>query len=244
MEASFSGDDSSRAREPPAGAPPVGSEACRNTRPEGENVGERDERAPEITELLAAHAAGDARAFERLVPLVYEDLRRIARRQLAGEPEGHTLNTTAIVHEAYLRIAGRTGVEWPDRAHFFAFAARVMRHVLIDYARKRQTQKRGGAIIHVPLDRVSLRAEDPTSELIALDQAITALSERHERMGRVVECKLFAGMTAKDVARALDISLSTVERDWRAAKAYLYRALAPDDDGPRSSESGLGLAPG
>lgn len=199
----------------------------------------------EITELLAAHADGDPEALRQLVPLVYDDLRRIARRQLAGEAEGHTLNTTAVVHEAYLRIADRGDSAWPSRAHFFAFAAQVMRHVLTDHARKRTRQKRGGGAVHLPLDRVELGTSDPTTELLALDEALTRLSEKHERMGRVVECRLFAGMTAEDVARALGVSLSTVERDWRAAKAYLYRALSPEGEAGESSTAGpeTGAAP-
>lgn len=180
----------------------------------------------EVTELLSAHAAGDRAALQRLIPLVYDDLRRIAHRHLAREPEAHTLNTTAVVHEAYVRLAEDTRAAWPDRARFFAFASLVMRHVLVDHARKRRRQKRGGGGVHVPIEGVSLGVNDPTAELIALDQALTKLAERHPRMGRVAACRLFGGMAAKEVAGALDVSLSTVERDWRAARAYLYRALA------------------
>ncbi len=191
-------------------------------------MGAPQQPTQQLTQLLAAHAEGDPDAFDRLIPLVYDDLRRIARRHLAKERQGHTLNTTAIVHEAYLQLVDQTQASWPDRAHFFAFDSRVMRHILIDYARKRRRQKRGGDIIRVPIDQVTLGISDPTTELLALDEALTQLAQRDERMGRVVECRLFGGMTAKEVAEALDVSLSTVERDWRCAKAYLYRALAPE----------------
>lgn len=184
-----------------------------------------------VTELLAAHSRGDPGAFDRLVPLVYEDLRRIAHRHLASEREGHTLNTTAVVHEAYLRLAEGVGAGWTDRAHFFAVASRVMRHVLIDYARTRGREKRGGGAVRVPLDRIARKPERHVGngeliELLALDQALTRLSTKNHRMGRVVECRLFGGMRMKEIAATLDTSLSTVERDWRRAKAYLYRDLA------------------
>lgn len=181
-----------------------------------------------LTQLLAAHAEGDPDAFDRLIPLVYDDLQRIAHHHLQNERAGHTLNTTAVVHEAYLRLVDQTQARWPDRAHFFAFASRVMRHILIDYARKRRRLKRGGDVIRVPIEQVALGVSDATTELLALDEAIAQLSQRDERMGRVVECRLFGGMTVKEVAEAFGVSLSTVERDWRCAKAYLYRALAPD----------------
>lgn len=190
-----------------------------------------------LTELLAAHSRGDPDAFDRLVPLVYDDLRRIAHRHLASEREGHTLNTTAVVHEAYLRLAEGAGVSWTDRVHFLAVASRVMRHVLIDYARTRGREKRGGGAVRVPLDSIVARkSERPGGngeliELLALDQALTRLSTRDRRMGRVVECRLFGGMRMKEIAATLDTSLSTVERDWRRAKAYLYRDLAPESGG-------------
>lgn len=184
-----------------------------------------------LTELLAAHSRGDSEAFDRLIPLVYDDLRRIAHRHLGSEREGHTLNTTAIVHEAYLRLADGARASWTDRAHFFAVASRVMRHILVDYARRRGREKRGGGAVAVPLQRVDAADRVPGAaeiiDLLALDEAITRLSERHVRMGRVVECRLFGGMRMKEIAGALQTSLSTVERDWRRAKAYLYRDLAP-----------------
>lgn len=196
---------------------------------------EREASQPPVTQLLAALSRGDTGAFDRLVPLVYDDLRRIAHRHLASEREGHTLNTTALVHEAYLRLVDRTRASWTDRAHFYAVASRVMRHILIDYARRRGRVKRGGDAVRVPLERTAVAKEKTAGpalvELLALDEALTRLSERHARMGRVVECRLFGGMRMKEIAGALETSLSTVERDWRRAKAYLYRDLAPEAGG-------------
>lgn len=193
-------------------------------------------KGSEVTQLLAAHSRGDPGAFNRLVPLVYDDLRRIAHRRLASERQGHTLSTTAVVHEAYLRLAEGTGASWTDRTHFFAVASRVMRHVLIDYARTRGREKRGGGAVRMPLEGVAARAPATGGggpeliELLALDEALTRLSARDYRMGRVVECRLFGGMRMKEIAATLQTSLSTVERDWRRAKAYLYRDLAQETE--------------
>lgn len=184
------------------------------------------DRSHEVTELLAAYAAGDEDALRRLVPLIYDDLRIIARRHLAREREGHTLNTTALVHEAYLNLAAGEG-SWRDRAHFFAAASRAMRHILVDYARRRRAVKRGGEPLRVPL-RPDMTAEAPrTLDLLALDEALTALERKDERLGRVVECRFFGGMKAEETAEALGVSLRTVERDWSRAKAYLHRTLSP-----------------
>lgn len=166
----------------------------------------------------------------------------MARVQLAREAEGHTLDTTALVHEAYVRLADQTGAIWPDRSHFLAFASRVMRHVLIDHARRRNRQKRGGDVDHVPLEEAHVAAPDSTADLLVLDEALMDLSRKHERMGRVVECRLFGGMAAGEVAQALGVSMSTVERDWRSAKAYLYRALAPGEGGSEGGDEGGGSA--
>lgn len=194
-----------------------------------------ERRQTALTDLLAAASAGDSEAFDRLIPLVYDDLREIAHRHLSGEREGHTLNTTALVHEAYLRLVDHTQASWTDRSHFFAVASRVMRHILIDYARQRGRKKRGGDVVRVSLGRSGgpNRRDDAPDviELLALDQALDRLTERHERMGRVVECRLFGGMRMKEIAGALRTSLSTVERDWRRAKAYLYRDLSPEARG-------------
>lgn len=186
----------------------------------------------EITQLVAQCAEGADEAVNRLFSFVYEDLRAIAHRQLRRESEGHTLSTTALVHEAYLDLVGQTHSDWRDRAHFYAVASRAMRHILIDYARSRRAEKRGGAQIRVPLTddlaAVDGAAGDGGVDLISLDEALTRLAERDERMGRVVECRFFGGMTAEETAEALGVSLRTVERDWTRAKAYLYQELATD----------------
>lgn len=190
----------------------------------------------QVTALLSACSEGDTSAFDRLVPLVYDDLRRIAHRQLRTERSGHTLNTTAVVHEAYLQLVNQATATWRDRAHFFAVAARVIRHVLIDYARRRSTVKRGGNPIRVPL-REDLTGEKPqTIELLALDEALGDLSRHDPRLERVVECRFFGGMTMEDTATALGIGLRTAERDWARARAYLYRSLSEGADAePRES---------
>lgn len=178
-----------------------------------------------ITELLHACSAGDPEALDRLIQLVYDDLRAIARRRLAGERAGHTLDTTAIVHEAYLKLVDQATVDWRDRAHFFAVSARVIRNLLIDYARERNATKRGGGAIHLPLDEGMDGREPRTIELLALDEALTELGRHDERLERVIECRFFAGMTMQETADSLDVSLSTARRDWLRARAYLYRAL-------------------
>lgn len=182
----------------------------------------------EVTRLLGDCASGDRDAFDRLIPLVYQDLRRIAHRRLAGERPDHTLNTTAVVHEAYLHLVPQVTATWKDRVHFFAVAARVIRNVLIDYARARATAKRGAGALRIPL-REELDGGKPadTIELLALDQALSGLAELDPRLERIVECRFFGGMSMKDTAEALGISLRTVERDWTRAKAHLLRSLEP-----------------
>lgn len=178
-----------------------------------------------VTRLLATCAEGDRDAFERLIPLVYDDLRRIAHRRLALERAGHTLSTTAVVHEAYLQLVNQATATWRDRAHFFAVASTVIRHVLVDYARARNAEKRGGGALRIPL-RQDLDGQEPdTVELLALEQALSELARRDPRLERVVECRFFGGMTMKDTAEAIGVSLRTAERDWTRAKAYLYRRL-------------------
>lgn len=182
----------------------------------------------EITVLLQRTAEGDREAFERLIPLVYGDLKGIAHRRLRSEREGHTLNTTAIVHEAYLHLVPQVAAGWRDRVHFFAAAARVIRHVLIDYARHAGAEKRGGSAIRVPL-REELEGEEGeagTVDILALDAALEELGERDPRLRDVVECRFFAGMTMDETAEALDVSKRTAERAWTRARTYLYQALA------------------
>lgn len=180
----------------------------------------------EITRLLADWAGGDRDALDRLAPLVHAELRRIARRQMGGERQGHTLQATALVNEAYLRLAGQEGFEWHGRSHFYAVCAQVMRHVLIDHARAHARDKRGGGAPHVSLDEAAVMSGEGASELVALDEALRELEEIDPRKGRVVELRYFAGLSIEETAEILNISPTTVRREWRRAKAWLYRALA------------------
>jgi RNA polymerase sigma factor (TIGR02999 family) len=194
----------------------------------GDSSGSSAPPTEELTRLLAHCSNGDRNAFDRLIPVVYEDLRRIAHRRLAGERQDHTLNTTAVVHEAYLHLVNQATATWQDRVHFFAVAARVIRNVLIDYARARATGKRGAGALRVPLrDDLDAVDERDTIELLALDEALNELSNLDPRLERIVECRFFGGMTMKDTAQAMGISLRTAERDWTRAKAHLYRSLDP-----------------
>jgi len=191
-------------------------------------MGPPDPRSPpdEVTRLLEHCSNGDRAAFDRLVPVVYEDLRRIAHRRLAGERPDHTLNTTAVVHEAYLHLINQATATWQNRVHFFAVAARVIRNVLIDYARARATGKRGAGALRIPLREDLDGGHEPeTIELLALDEALRELSNLDPRLERIVEYRFFGGMTMKDTAEAMGISLRTAERDWTRAKAHLYRSL-------------------
>ena len=188
----------------------------------------------EVTQLLAQWRAGDRDALDRLIPLVYDDLRRIARLHLSRERPDHTLDTSALVHESYLQLVGRQEADWQDRAHFFAVASTAMRHILVDYARRKRASKRGGGDrVRVSLEDVGPAADplaDPLTDrhaedLILLDQVLTRLGERDPRLVQVVECRYFGGMPVRDTAEALGVSTRTVERDWTRAKAYLYQAL-------------------
>lgn len=192
----------------------------------------------ELTRTLSACSDGDPQAFDRLIPLVYSDLRAIAHRRLRSEQTGHTLDTTAVVHEAYLQLVNQATATWEDRAHFFAVASRIIRHVLIDYARRRGAAKRGGSRLQVPL-REDMAGQKPrTVDLIALDEALSELAEHDERMARVVECRFFGGMTMTETASAVGVSLRSVERDWTRARAYLYRMLSDtSSDDPSEGES-------
>lgn len=179
----------------------------------------------EITALLQQSAEGDRDAFQRLIPLVYGDLKGIAHRRLRNERSDHTLGATAVVHEAYLQLVPQATTTWQDRVHFFAVAARVIRHVLVDYARRRGAKKRGGSAIHVPLREELTGEAEETVDLLALDEALDALAEMDPRLRDVVECRFFAGMTMAETAEALAVSKRTAERDWTRARAYLYRVL-------------------
>jgi RNA polymerase sigma factor (TIGR02999 family) len=180
----------------------------------------------EITRLLEDWAGGDRGALDKLAPLVHAELRRIARRQMGSERQGHTLQATALVNEAYLRLAGQQGFEWRDRTHFYAVCAQVMRHVLIDHARAHARDKRGGGALHVSLDEAAIMSGEGASELLALDEALRALEALDAQKGRVVELRYFAGLSIEETAEVLGVSPTTVRREWRRAKAWLYRALS------------------
>jgi len=182
----------------------------------------------EVTRLLAAISGGDRAAWDALFPLVYERLRLIAHRQLRSERTGHTLATSDLVHEAYFSLVGIEAMSWTDRAHFLAIAARAMRRVLIDHARARGTEKRGGWRDQAALDVDALPADVPDERLLFLDDALRRLETRNERYGRIVECRFFAGMTIEETAKALDISPATVKRDWLVARAWLHRELSDE----------------
>lgn len=180
---------------------------------------------PEITELLQAMSGGDAQALGRLVPRVYEHLRRLARQRLAGERAGHTLDTTGLVHEAYLRLTGAGRVEWKDRGHFFAIASRIMRRILVDHARKRRAGKRGGARTDLASAAGELLPEATAEALLDLDGALLRLHAVHARRSRALEYHYFGGLTVAETAEALGVSLGTTERELRFARAWLAEQL-------------------
>ena len=179
----------------------------------------------EITELLAAWGGGDHAAFERLVPLVYAELKRMARRHMFRESEGHVLQTTALVHEAYMKLVSQQGAKWQDRAHFFAVSSQQMRRILVDAARSRLRKKRGSDAIVVSLDDAPTLSSSRAAEFVALDDALNELATLEPRRSRVVEMRYFGGMSVEETAAALNLSPDTILRDWKAAKAWLYTQL-------------------
>ena len=179
----------------------------------------------EITRLLADWGSGNKAALDQLLPLVHAELRRIASRQMSRERKGHTLQPTALVNEVYLKLAGQDGFHWRDRAHFFAVCAQVMRHILIDYARNHARDKRGGGAIHVSVDEAEVSADGQAADFVALDEALRALEAVDPQKGRIVELRYFGGLSVEEVAEVLKISPATVGREWRRAKAWLYREL-------------------
>jgi RNA polymerase sigma-70 factor, ECF subfamily len=180
----------------------------------------------EVTQLLKAWSLGDDQALEKLTPLVYSQLHQIAKRYMAGERSGHTLQTTALVNEAYLRLVDCGKVKWQDRAHFFAVSAQLMRRILVDFARSRGYLKRGGAAPHISLEEAPSVCDEPDSNLVALDDALNALSAVDERKSKVVELKFFGGLSVEETAEVLRVSSDTVVRDWRLAKIWLLRELS------------------
>lgn len=186
-----------------------------------------DSPAPEaVTQLLVEWQHGSQKALDRLIPLVYDELRAIAGRYLSREPASHTLQSTALVHEAYVRLIGQRSVEWQNRAHFFGIAAQMMRRILVDHARRQHRDKRGGWTPKLSLDdAMAAAAPEPHFDLIALDDALTALALVDSRGARIVELRFFSGLTIDETAEVLDISAGTVKREWSAARAWLYREV-------------------
>lgn len=185
----------------------------------------------QISELLARWSQGESTALDELVPLVYGELRRLARYCLIGQRPDHTLQSAALVHEAYLRLVGHNEVRWNDRVHFFAVAAQLMRRILVDHARRKCAEKRGGDCVTVTLNEQLAPARQREMDVVALDDALTELSRMNPQHGRVVEMRFFAGLSIEETAHALGVSPATVKRDWAVARAWLYRELA------RTSES-------
>jgi len=181
-----------------------------------------------VTQLLAAWSGGDASALDALMPLVYDELRRVAGRQLASERGSHTLQPTALVNEAFLKLVDQTRASWKDRTHFYSVAAQIMRRILIDHARRRLAGKRGGGAETVSLDGVADWPEPRDLDVLLLDEALTELATFDPRQSRVVELRFFAGLSVEETAEALQLSTATVKREWRMARAWLVRQLRPE----------------
>jgi RNA polymerase sigma factor (TIGR02999 family) len=197
--------------------------AANSKNPQGSRIGQPS--TTEITGILFRWSQGDEHALDSLTPLVYRDLRRIAARLLRSERAGHTLQPTALVNEAYLKLAGQAKVRWQNRTHFFAVAARAMRHILVDHARGHQAAKRGGGVTVVPLEEELILGPERSVDLLALDQALERLSSIDPRKARVVEMRFFAELNNDQIAEVLQISPNTVMRDWNMARAWLRREI-------------------
>lgn len=183
----------------------------------------------EVTQLLKAWTTGDEQALEKLTPLVYEQLHRVARHYMAGQRSGHILQTTALVNEVYLQLVDCRQMNWQDRAHFIAMSATLMRRILIDFARSQGSQKRGGGALHISLDEAPTVCKEPDPNLVALDDALKALAAIDERESKVVELRFFGGLSIEETAEVLKVSVETVQRDWRLAKIWLLRELSEGD---------------
>lgn len=186
-----------------------------------------------VTQLLIDWSRGDENALQQLIPLVHEELRRVARRHMAHERAEHTLQATALVNEAYMRLVDVRQVKWQNRAHFFAMSARLMRRILVDFARSRRYQKRGAGAQRVTLDEALVVSPAPVADLVALDEALTALAAVDARKAQVVEMRFFGGLSVEETAEALHVSRDTIMRDWKLAKAWLLRELKAPVSGPR-----------
>ncbi|MEM6785239.1 MAG: sigma-70 family RNA polymerase sigma factor [Bacteroidota bacterium] len=185
--------------------------------------------ALDVTQLLHAYSGGNRDAFDDLFAQVYDELRRLARYHLRQERSNHTLSTTALVHEAYIKLVRQENAQWQNRAHFYAVASQAMRRLLISHARKRNAQKRGGDVARVTLNEHLVEGAMQDDQLLALDEALSRLEQLSPRQSRVVECRFFGGLSVEETAAALSISEATVKRDWRVAKAWLYRELQESD---------------
>ncbi len=190
----------------------------------------------DVSALLRAWSEGDQRALERLTPIVYNELHGIARRCMRRERPGHSLQTSALVNEAYMRLVDYRRMQWQDRAHFFAVSAQLMRRILVDYAR-RHNLKRGGGVHHMSLDDVAAEVSDQDVDLVSLDTALTRLGQLDPRKARVIEMRFFGGLSVEETVEVLKISIVTVKRDWRTARAWLHRELAGGTDGSGTLEA-------
>ena len=184
-----------------------------------------DSTATPVTELLVRWRSGDRDALQSLMPLVYDEMRRLAHRYLRRERPGHTLQSTALVHEAFVRLTGNAPPQWEDRAHFFGIAAHLMRQILVEYARSRNADKRGGAMVKLAIDSVNEPSIKPDLDIVALDDALNDLARIDPQQSRVVELRFFSGLSIEDTAEVMGISESTVKRDWNTARVWLYREL-------------------
>jgi RNA polymerase sigma factor (TIGR02999 family) len=182
--------------------------------------------ANEVTRLLQEWKSGDTKALDALLPLVYKELRCVARSQLRKERPDHTLQSAALVHEAYLRLVGLNPPQWESRAHFFAIAAQLMRQILVDYARRRRATKRGGTVCKISVENAAMLSRQDDVEVLALDDALHSLAKLDARQGRVVELRFFAGLSLEEISAVLEIAPATVQRDWTAARAWLYREIS------------------
>ncbi|HSM35865.1 MAG TPA: ECF-type sigma factor [Longimicrobiales bacterium] len=199
-----------------------------------------DQTVGEVTRLVERWSSGDPTALDRLIELAYDDLCEIASRRLNGWRENPTLQTTVLVHELYMRLAGVREAEWGGRSQFFAFCSKAMRRILLDFARRRGTAKRGGDRVQVPLEDADASVAAEAAELVALDEALEMLATRNERMAQIVECRFFGGLSVPETAVAVGVSNRTVEREWARARAFLQYALS--EDGAADPEGSTGGA--
>ena len=193
----------------------------------------------DVTGLLQAWRGGDQAALDNLIPLLERELHRIAKHYMAAQPPGHTLQTTALVNEAYLRLIDAQRLSWHDRSHFLAVCSRIMRHVLVDHARARQAAKRGGAAGAAPLEEAWVASPEPGTDIVAIDEALGALAKLYPRKARVIELRFFGGLSVEETAGVLEVSKDTVMRDWRLARSWLARELKQEKPhGPRAIAEG------